>query len=281
VVYGNCKTINVSSASELNDAFSSAAPGDTIHMADGKYHGSFEPTKSGTSSAPITLTGSKGAVISGTKYGFWLKGSHWVLKGFTVADSPKGIVLEGASNNILEDLEVQNIKQEGIHLRASSADNIVRDSYVHHTGRGDDTDKGFGEGVYIGQAFHNWAGGKQDKSDRNQILNNRIGPEVTAEAIDIKEGSCCGVIKGNTFDGNGEKGLHYADSHIDVKGDSYDIEGNTGNHPFKNGFEIHHIAEAKMGGCKNTIKGNKCGGLPSGGKCVVNSSKDCENYIDN
>ncbi|CAG2182125.1 unnamed protein product, partial [Oppiella nova] len=85
--------------------------------------------------------------------------------------------------------------------------------------------------------FHNWAGGKQDKSDRNQVLNNKIGPGVTAECIDIKEGSCCGLIKGNTFDGSGLSGQNSADSWIDVKGDSYDIEGNTGSHSLKDGFQ--------------------------------------------
>ncbi|XP_054157496.1 uncharacterized protein LOC128955840 [Oppia nitens] len=275
----DCKTHEVSNAGQLSSALSSAEPGDSVHLHDGSYHGSFVITRSGSQSAPITLTGSRQAVLSGTKYGLWLKADHWQLKGFTVANSPKGIVLERASHNLLDNLEVHNIKQEGIHLRTSSSDNTLQNSYVHHTGRGDTTDQGYGEGVYIGQAFHNWADGKQDKSDRNKILNNKIGPEVTAECLDIKEGSCCGHIKGNHFDGTGEKGIHYADSWVDVKGDSYVIEDNTGTHPKLNGFEIHHIDQAGMGGCKNTIKNNKCLQLPKGGKCAVSSSKKCQNDI--
>lgn len=85
---------------------------------------------------------------------------------------------------------------------------------------------------------HNWADGKQDKSDYNEILNNHIGPNVAAESIDIKEGSCCGTIKGNTFDGTGMKGEHDADSWVDVKGDKYDIQDNTGTHSFKDGFQV-------------------------------------------
>jgi len=152
VVSVSCKTIEVSDASELSKALSSVSPGDTIHMSDGSYKGSFEPTTSGTESKPITLSGSKKAIISGSKYGFWLKASNWVLKGFAVSDSPKGIVVEGGSNNILDGLEVYNIKQEGIHFRYNSADNILRNSYIHHTGQGSTKDQGFGEGVYIGQA---------------------------------------------------------------------------------------------------------------------------------
>ncbi|CAG2182145.1 unnamed protein product, partial [Oppiella nova] len=144
--------------------------------------------------------------------------------------------------NVLDGLEVYNTQQEGVHFRTSSADNTIQNSYIHDTGKGSVTDQGFGEGLYIGNAvsyllFHNWAGGKQDKSDRNQVLNNKIGPGVTAECIDIKEGSCCGVIKGNTFDGSGLSGQNSADSWIDVKGDSYDIEGNTGSHSLKDGFQ--------------------------------------------
>ena len=145
----DCKTIEVSSASELSSALKSVSAGDTIHMHDGKYHGTFEATKSGSSDSPITLTGSKSAVISGSNYGFWLKGDHWVLKGFSVSGAKKGIVLEGASNCVLDSLDVGNIEEEGIHFRTSSAHNILRNSQVHNTGTGT---PGFGEGVYIGQA---------------------------------------------------------------------------------------------------------------------------------
>lgn len=145
----DCKTIEVSSASELQSALHSVNAGDTIHLHDGNYHGTFEATKSGTDDDPITLTGSKKAVLSGSNYGFWLKGSHWVLKGFSVSNAKKGIVLEGASHFILDNLDVGNIKQEGIHFRKSSALNILRNSHVHNTGT---ETPGFGEGVYIGQA---------------------------------------------------------------------------------------------------------------------------------
>ena len=145
----NCKTIEVSSAQQLVTALGEVSAGDTIHLHDGQYHGHFESSKSGNSGSSITLTGSKSAVLSGANYGFWLKGSHWVLKGFSVSGAKKGIVLEGASHCILDGLDVGNIEEEGIHFRKSSADNILRNSHVHNTGT---TTPGFGEGVYIGQA---------------------------------------------------------------------------------------------------------------------------------
>ncbi|CAG2170335.1 unnamed protein product, partial [Oppiella nova] len=96
--------------SDVDDgALSSVAPGDTINMADGLYKGSvFTGTTSGKSGSPITLTGSRKAVLTGTQYGFWLKADWWVLKGFTVANSPKGVMLEGANHNVLDGLEVYN-----------------------------------------------------------------------------------------------------------------------------------------------------------------------------
>jgi len=274
-----CKTIEVKTASDLHKAISEAAPGDTINLADGKYHETFTAEKSGTSGSPITLKGSKNAVISGPNYGFWLKANYWVLSGFTVTDANKGIVLDGANHNILEHLTVHNIKDEGVHFRLNSADNILRDSEITNTGTGN---AGFGEGVYIGSAVKNWKGGP-DKSDRNQVLNNKIGPNVAAECIDIKEGSCCGIIRGNTFDGNGMSGQHFAESWVDIKGESYTIEDNTGNKSFKHGFKIEHIAEAKMGSCHNTIQNNKCNGLPSGGKCIEDAytASGCDNVLKN
>jgi hypothetical protein len=50
---------------------------------------------------------------------------------------------------------------------------------------------------------HGYNGGKgPDRSDRNQALNNTIGPDVTAEHVDIKEGTQSGVVRGNTFNGD-------------------------------------------------------------------------------
>lgn len=149
-----CATIEVGSANELTDALNSVNPGDTIQLRDGSYAGVFESTRSGTADQRITLTGSKNAILSNTNnnYGFWLKANYWTLQGFSVASSHKGIVLEGANQNILDDLEVSNIVQEGIHFRWGSSDNILRNSYIHHTGQGSTTDQGYGEGVYIGQA---------------------------------------------------------------------------------------------------------------------------------
>ncbi len=95
------------------------------------------------------------------------------------------------------------------------------------------TRPGYGEGVYIGQDWSKWTSPNDpDKCDRNIVRNNRIGP-CAAENIDIKEGSCCGIIEGNTFDGTAMSNVNSDDSWIDIKGNDYLVVNNTGFYSIK------------------------------------------------
>ncbi|WP_217628215.1 hypothetical protein [Micromonospora nigra] len=97
-----------------------------------------------------------------------------------------------------------------------------------------------------------------DRSDRVQVLNNQLGPNVTAEHVNVKEGTEGGVIRGNQFDGRGISGANSADSWVDVKGRNYLIEGNTGTFrtpgTFANGYETHNLLDGY--GCGNTWRIN-------------------------
>jgi hypothetical protein len=230
------KDFNVRTASELINALKSARAGDDIILADGNYNGKFEATQSGTSSSPITVRGSRNAVISNSgNYGFYLTGDYWVLQGFTVANSKKGIMLDSANFNLLDNLLVQNIEEEAVHFRKSSSDNTIRHSTIRNTGR---KAAGYGEGVYIGSAVSNWDNDKPDYSNRNKVLNNYFGPGITAEAIDVKEGTSGGLIDGNEFNGSGMSGDNYSDSWIDVKGTKYVISNNKGTSSLNDGFQV-------------------------------------------
>jgi hypothetical protein len=107
----------------------------------------------------------------------------------------------------------------------------VQHSYIHDAGR---STPGYGEDLYFGSAQSNWpkygenGGTGPDRGDRDQALNNTFGPNVTAGHIDIKEGATGGLASGNTFDGRGISGQHYADSWIDAKGNNYLFQGNVG-----------------------------------------------------
>lgn len=244
-------TITVYTSAELTAAVGNAKPGDTIVLADGRYTGtkkvgnytgSFSPTVAGTADKPITLRGSRNAVIDGDgtsgHYGLYLVGAnYWRLEGFTITEAAKGLVLDNSRNIVIKNILVTQIGQEAVHFRVHSSDNTIQDSEINNTGK---ENENFGEGVYIGSANSNWGtytGGQPDKSDRNQVLNNKIS-NTSAESMDIKEGTTGGLIKGNEMDGTGMSGS-FADSWIDVKGNNYKIEGNTGNNALLDGFQIH------------------------------------------
>ncbi|MCP2166785.1 right-handed parallel beta-helix repeat-containing protein [Goodfellowiella coeruleoviolacea] len=276
---GTAAVISVSTADELVEALADAEPGDTIKLASGEYEGKFVATAKGTAKAPITLTGSADAVLTNTSYGLHLDGAaHWKLTGFTVRQAKKGIVLDNSNHVVIDKVTVSEIDEEGVHFRRASSDNIIRNSRITNTGL---VKPEYGEGVYLGSAKSNWDSygedGGPDRSDRNQVLNNRIGPGVAAEAVDIKEGTVDGVVRGNTFDGDGIAGENSADSWIDAKGNDYLIEGNTGTFSgdgaLLDGYQTHSPLDGY--GCGNTFRANDSdlGGADGYAINVTNQSK--------
>lgn len=230
----HAKVYKVDSATKLYIALDRVIPGDVISLAAGTYAGNFIINRSGASAlVPIRLTGPDNAYIqsntfNGNRYGLHLQQvRHWTIEGFTVRNAKKGIVLDGSSYNILTNLIVQDTEEEGVHLRTNSTDNIIENSRIYNTGL---KAPGYGEGIYIGSAASNWltyTNGNPDKSDRNQVIGNLIGPNVRAEGVDIKEGTSHGIVRDNVFDGSGISGINAADSVMDVKGNFYLITGNT------------------------------------------------------
>jgi chitodextrinase len=280
---GGGTVVNVSTAAQLQAALATASPGQTIKLAAGTYRGSFVSQRAGTASQRITVSGPANAVLindgpSGTApscpaptagwdsgYGLWLfDAPYWNLTGFTVAESKKGIVVDNSHHTTIDGVSVHHVDEEAVHFRRSSADSILRNSQITDTGL---VQPGYGEGVYLGSANSNWAchgnSGGVDKSDRVQVLNNRIGPNIAAEPIDVKEGTFDGVIRGNTFNGQGISGQNSADSWIDVKGIGYLIEDNTGTFAspgtFANGYETHNTTTTPsfQNGCGNVWRGNR------------------------
>ncbi|MFI6095825.1 right-handed parallel beta-helix repeat-containing protein [Lentzea sp. NPDC051213] len=280
---GPVGTIPVSTADQLKTALGNANPGDTIQLAPGTYRGSFSTQKAGTASNPITLTGPPSAVLindgpSGTAptcpvptagwdpgYGLWLYNApYWNISGITVAESKKGIILDNSHHVTIDGVTVRRTDEEGVHFRRSSADGVIKNSTITDAGV---VTKDYGEGVYLGSANSNWKchgnSGGVDRSDRVQVLGNKIGPNVSAEHIDVKEGTQGGVIRGNTFNGTGISGANSADSWIDVKGTGYLIEGNTGTFAspgtFKNGYETHNPSTTPSfaNGCGNVWRDNR------------------------
>ena len=237
----------VTDAGTLRTALDSAQPGDVIYLAPGTYEGEFVAHTAGTQEAPITLCGSQDAVLDGGEsdggYTLHLDGaSHWHLLGFQVTGGQKGVMVDDTDHTVIEGLTVSDIGDEGIHLRTHSSHNTVVGNHVLRTGL---RKPKFGEGIYIGSAESNWedlTDGEPDTSDENLIEDNRI-EDVTAEAIDVKEGTTGGIIRNNTFDGSAMTGDGFADSWVDVKGNDWLIEGNIGTTSPADGFQTHEILD--------------------------------------
>ncbi|MFJ6461030.1 right-handed parallel beta-helix repeat-containing protein [Streptomyces sp. NPDC091387] len=245
---GAATVIEVSTAAQLKSALTAAGPGDTIHLADGTYTGNFKATVPGTASARITLTGSAGAVLTaGGGYGLHLNGaSYWTVRGITVSGGQKGIMADSANGVVIDSVTVHDLDMEGVHFRKSSSDGVIKNSRIYDTGH---DGRGMGEGVYVGTA-----GDLSDTSDRVQILDNTIGPDVGGENVDIKEGTTGTRIVGNTFDGSGLTGANYDDSWVDVKGNDVLVEGNHGSRTTNNGYETH--TQQSGWGCGTVFRGN-------------------------
>lgn len=179
--------------------------------------------------APITLCGSAAAVIDGgpndSGYALHLDGaSHWVVRGFSVTGAARGIMLDSSSHNELQGLTVSNTGQEGVHLRAGSSDNLVQGLVVSDTGK---TTPEYGEGIYIGTATSNWcdiSACEPDRSDRNRVLDNKVFA-VTAEAVDVKEGTTGGELRGNDLTLGDTPAV---DSVVDLKGNEWTVSANHG-----------------------------------------------------
>ncbi|GGR93069.1 hypothetical protein GCM10010252_34660 [Streptomyces aureoverticillatus] len=273
---GRADTIEVSTAAELKAALGEAGPGDTIHLADGSYSGNFKTTVAANPGSRITLTGSARAVLkAGGGYGLHLNGaSYWTVKGITVTGGQKGIMIDSAKGVVVDGVTVHGLDMEGVHFRRSSPDGVIKNSRIYDTGN---DNRGMGEGVYVGSANT-----LSDKSDNVQILDNVIGPDVGGEAIDLKEGTKGGRVSGNTFDGKGLTGNNYDDSWIDVKGNNYVVEGNTGKNTTNNGFETH--TQQSGWGCGTVFRANKSDLTGATGSTqlainVTNNSPTCKTTV--
>ncbi|MEW1835893.1 right-handed parallel beta-helix repeat-containing protein [Microbacterium sp. NPDC079995] len=215
------------SMEDLQRAVDAAAPGDALRLADTTYSGRLVISASGSVAAPIVLCGSPQARIDGgdatTGYALHVdSASHWRISGFAVTGASKGIVADAASDIVFDRLVVEDIGEEGIHLRAGTTDSTVSNSTVRRTGT---VTPEYGEGLYVGSAESNWCrytGCEPDRSDRNRLIGNTVS-DTTAEAIDIKEGSSDGVVDANTLT---LSATAVVDSAVDVKGNDWRVVDN-------------------------------------------------------
>jgi len=240
--------VAVSTAAQLKAALDAAVPGQVIELRNGTYTGAFRSSRSGTKAAPITLRGSRNAVLStgaltGAEPALTLSGKAWALVGFTVTKSPTGIVLSDSDNTVLDGITVTSVGSRGIHVRRNSAYVTVRNSLVQNTGL---AVPGAGEGIYVGSARADWAAvtgaaTRPDRSDYARIDNTRF-LNTAAEGVDIREGTSGARVAWNIFDNSGHSGADSGDSWVDVRGNGNSVWANAGFGSRSDAFQVHPVS---------------------------------------
>jgi len=246
------------SAEQIQAAFSAAQPGDVIRIAPGTYTGTkqnvvsniypyFHGTTNGTKAAPIRVESTdadnpailqgNGATING--YGLYITGDHWHIHNIVVTKAKKGIMLDNANYCVLKGISVHDVGEEAIHVRDGSSNNWIDSCFVSNTGL---STPGYGEGVYVGSDKGKWEKFAKE-CDSTRITRCTIGPGVTAEHIDVKEGSSFTLIEHCVFEGAGISGANSAGSFVDIKGNDVIVRNCIGyrrnNSAIVAAFEIH------------------------------------------
>lgn len=237
------RSIAVRTVDRLRAALADARPGDRISLAPGRYDAPLAIRRAGTPARPIELCGPASAVVDpgDTTWGYGLRldgAAWWTVRGLTVTGAQKGIVLDHSPHVVLAGIRVHDVGYEAVHLRSGSSDVVLDRLAIWRTGR---QDPRYGEGVYVGSAERHWcefSGCKPDRVDRVRISGCRFGPLVTAENIDVKEGTSDGVIDHNVFDGTGTTA---AESWVNVKGNRWRLVDNTGTHAPRDGVQVHVV----------------------------------------
>jgi len=262
-LYGFSEIYEVSSSDQLVNALSNAIAGDLILLASGTYTTSssslesftrdgstynkiyyYSGVNNGTSSNRITIRSesqNNPAVLEGNGfsepgYVLYITGDYWLVENIKIKNGAKGLMLDNSNNSIIRDVEIFDIGQEGLHVRDGSTNTLIDNVNVHNVGK---KDASLGEGIYIGSDnSHWWEGDETDTGEKGllyrlavhntTIINSTIGPNITAEPIDIKEGTENTVVENCTIYGLGISGIpEYVDSHIDIKGNNARIRCNT------------------------------------------------------
>ncbi len=202
---GSCvRAVNVSALGALTSALTVALPGDCINLAAGTYSltSPLRINRSGTASQPITIQGTgSNTVINLQQQEMTFESASYVhLRNMRLTNFPlRGLWLNGASDyNVLDSLEIDHTQHEAVSPKGTSSHNIFQNNWIHDTGIAAPQ---WGEGFYVGgdDASGTPLYGVTD----NQILNNRIGPNVRAQSVDISEGADRTVVRGNVINGMG------------------------------------------------------------------------------
>jgi hypothetical protein len=259
---GRGPTVPVHDSAGLTAALAAAAPGQVIELADGHYAGHFALARPGRPGDPITLRGSRKAVLDGAAAppGDTLRltgADYWQVVGFTVTGGQRGIVVERTAHTVLSGLDVGHTGAEAVRMQAGSSHDVLQNSVVHDTGS---TSPAAGAGLAVGSARADWPAlceGDPDRTDRDAALANTFR-HTSAANIDVREESRGGLIAGNAFDGSG-LAAGGGGAVLELRGVGYRVLDNvtSGAAPaLRTGFRAQVATDPAGSGCGNTFTGN-------------------------
>ena len=153
-------------------------------------------------------------------------------------------MLDNSNHTVIKNVYIHDVGMEGLHFRDGSSYCMAENCTITNTGL---ASPGYGEAVYVGSAKNSWET-YESACDHNLVRGCRLGPGVTAEHVDIKEGTTGTVIESCVMDGTGISGDNYADSFIDIKGNGVNIRYNTcrrnGNEIITDAIQLHSAVES-------------------------------------
>ncbi len=260
-------TYTVSTVDQLTSRLASAASGDVIVIRAGTYQGT--RTVSGVKTldgvltlAPVffvrnvsnlTIRGEsatnkpvlKARGIANGEYVFYAQNANNLkVQNLKIQNGEKGLVFDRSNNVVIQGVDFSEIGWEALHVRDGSRSAYISGNSFQAIGV-ERSDRG--EGVYIGSdkdkwhpAFHESGDSYyQPQCDNAVIENNRFGPNIGGESVDVKEGTTGTTIRNNVFNlrlsdsrltGNANE---KSNSAIDVKGhktivmdNDFDVAGN-------------------------------------------------------
>lgn len=232
----NASIYKCNTTEEIISALKEVKAGDEIVIEPGTYAKTteynsayFYSIANGTVSAPIVMKSSSNLVkpkLQGNNMysGAVLRiiGDNWVVENLDLSVGLKGLVFDNSTNNKVINCVVHKIGNEAIHIRDGSNYTVIDNCKIYDTGN---VNPGYGEGIYIGTDRKHWS--KYNPNCNNTLIKNcEIGPNVRAEAVDIKEGTQETIVKNNKFNGLGISGVNSAESFISIKGVRSTIQNN-------------------------------------------------------
>jgi hypothetical protein len=230
---------NVDTTEQLQAALASVQAGDEIVLTAGKTfqytNGAIDTAyffsgANGTATSPITIrsaSASNPATIRGndvaSKILLRITGDYWIVKDLKFTNGQKGLVFDNSNYSKAINCEIFAIGLEAIHVRDGSDHVLIDDCWVYNTGL---SNPQFGEGIYIGSDRSVWST-YNSSVDNTVVQNSVIGPNVRAEAFDVKEGTADTIIQNNEIYGKGISAAAFEDSFIDLKGTRTYVRYNT------------------------------------------------------